>query len=376
MPRTHLTDVSVRSLKPQSGRQIKFFDRSIPGFGVRVNERGSKSWIVMFGRQRRLKVLGRYPDMALAVARKEAKKFLATRGSETDHAPSIIFEEALALFLTTRPHNKPRTIRDYTRLLSKHFLPQFRTHFLDDISTQQVLAIIDRLISTPSECAHAFVAIKIFFRWAERRNLVRRSPCERLQRPTRPVARQRVLDSDELVQVWRAADSCGFPFGTIVKLLMLTGQRRSEIASLRWEYINEEQRTITLPASLTKNNRQHTFPFGEMTYHILDDAPHREHYLSPARGNSERAFSGWSKSKARFDQICTIAPWTLHDLRRTFATNLAALNVPLHVVEKLLNHVTGTISGVAAIYNRFQYMEEMREAVSKWEMRLASLFEL
>src|SRR5207244_6596604 len=96
-------------------------------------------------------------------------------------------------------------------------------------------------------------------------------------------------------------------------------------------------------------------------------------YLFPARGNKGAPFSGWSKSKASLDEACSIAPWTLHDLRRTFATNLAALNVPPHIIEKLLNHASGTISGVAAIYNRFQYMDEMRAAVARWEERLTAL---
>jgi integrase len=141
-----------------------------------------------------------------------------------------------------------------------------------------------------------------------------------------------VLTEAELVRVYRAAEE--YPFGTIVRLLILTGQRRSEISNLRWEYINDSDRTISLPASLTKNNRQHTFPYGKLAQQLLKTIPHVSEYLLPARGNKEVAFSGWSKCKAAFDKKCKIAPWTLHDLRRTYSTVHAAIGTPPHITER------------------------------------------
>ena len=156
-------------------------------------------------------------------------------------------------------------------------------------------------------------------------------------------------------------------------MLILTGQRRGEIAGLTREYIDPEARTITLPSALSKNGRQHTFPYGELVCEILDAIPmHSRAYLL-SHPRYDNCFDGWSKSKREFDQACRIAPWTLHDLRRTFATNLAELRVAPHVIERLLNHVSGTISGVAAVYNRHAYMDEMRAAIELWETRLQSL---
>jgi integrase len=171
------------------------------------------------------------------------------------------------------------------------------------------------------------------------------------------------------VRVYRAAED--YPFGTIVRLLILTGQRRGEIASLRWEYINEADRTITLPASATKNNRQHTFPYGHLTQQLLKSVPRLGENVFPARGNLEASFSGWSKCKDVFDKRCQIAPWTLHDLRRTYSTIHAAIGTPPHITERLLNHASGTISGVGAMHNRYAYLDEMRAAAMAFEWPLS-----
>ena len=178
---------------------------------------------------------------------------------------------------------------------------------------------------------------------------------------------ERVLTDDELIAVWNAA--VGFPFGAMIRLLILTGQRRSEIGSLKWQYIKDE--TITLP--ITKNRRIHTFPVSPKVMQIIENAPQlNDTYLFPARGK-DSPFNAWGKGKKLLDQQCGVEGWTIHDLRRTFATNLAALTVQPHVVERLLNHSTGTISGIAAIYNRFDYMDEMRAALSQWEDKLEQL---
>lgn len=171
------------------------------------------------------------------------------------------------------------------------------------------------------------------------------------------------MSDSEQAKVIRAARQFGFPFGTIVLLLAFPGQRRSEIAALHWEWIDDDAKTITLPASLTKNKRKHTFPYGQLVADVLQSVPRQGDLLFPARGRSDVPYSGWSKNKIALDRVCQITPWTLHDLRRTFATNLAALGTPPHVIEKLLNHASGTISGVAAVYNQFRYMEEMRGAI-------------
>ena len=156
-----------------------------------------------------------------------------------------------------------------------------------------------------------------------------------------------------------------------MRLLILTGMRRGECAALQATWVQDS--TITLPKEATKNGREHTFPVGVMGVSILADTLPEDgpSLLFPARGKPTTPFNGWSKSKTVIDKRANIAPWTFHDLRRTFATNLAQMGVAPHIVERLINHVTGTISGVAAIYNRHAYMDEMRAATDAWENRLS-----
>jgi integrase len=374
--RVHLTDIAVRALKPTPGKQFKVWDTSTPGFGVLVNER-SKSWIVMHGPARALKVIGRFPDAPLSVARAEAKRILAAGSLANAALRAVRFDEAFVEYVEeVRQRSRPTTVRDYKRLIGRHF--DFGSTPLPEITPHDVLKRLDRVKNTPSEQRYALVALKIFMSWCERRFYVQSSPCGRLQAPGAATTRERVLTDVELARVLLQARKMPYPFGAIVELLILTGQRRGETAALRWEWIDDEAKTITLPSTITKNKRAHTFPYGDMAAAVLATVPRQSDYVFPAArdgvsGKPATIFNGWSKPKVAFDRACPVAPWTLHDLRRTFATNLAALGTPIHVTEKLLNHVSGSVSGMAAIYNRHAYMDEMREAVEKWEARLASL---
>jgi integrase len=371
-----LTDISLRALPvPEKGQRL-YYDDTLAAFGCRVSQGGTRSFFVQHGADRQFITIGRYPVISLADAREQAKRILAERTLGKHRPQSVAWDDALPLFLAAcAKKNRPRTVRDYTRLLKRHF-PFGRKH-LTDIAPQDIARKLDHLTGTPAEQSHALVTAKIFFRWAQRRHYVEHSPCEGMQIAKRP-SRDRVLTEQELAAVYTTALSGADTFSHIVALLVLTGQRCTETGSLRWEWINEKDQTITLPASITKNKRAHTFPYGSMVAGILERASRTSEYVFPAsrtnvRGKPTTSFNGWPKCKQTFDAKCQIADWTLHDLRRTFATNLAALGTPPHVTERLLNHVSGTISGVAAIYNKFQYMDEMRAAITAWEARLAFL---
>lgn len=372
-----LTDLSIKALPPPAQGQKSYMDDTLPGFGVRISQGGTKTFILVRGATRRRETIGRYPALTLQLARGEARRRLAeyTLG-KTTLAP-IAFDDAVAQFLATaEKRNKPRTVRDYRRLLTRHF-PFGKTR-LADVTPVDVQRRLQRLSATPIEQNHAQIVAQIFFAFAVRQHWLDRSPCERMTLPNRPVARDRVLSDDEIAAVWKAADLAGHPFGTIVKLCLLTGQRRSEIGRLQWDYIDPDTGCVTLPAAETKNNRQHTFPLGATAAAIIASLDRTTPYLFPARrefraGMSATVYNAWAKDKRGFDELCPIPHWTLHDLRRTFSTNLAALNTPPHVLEKILNHSSGTISGVAAVYNRFRYIDEMRLALIAWEAKLAVL---
>ena len=371
-----LTDISLRSLRPRS-EQYAVLDDLLPNFGVRIGTTGRLSFFVMYRMNgyRKRDTLGQFPIITLAEARQLARQRLARLTLEDknpEFTPTVGFAEAAADFLQLHcaVRNKARTAEETERLLNRHWLPAFSRKSLQDIRTQDISNVLDRLTGTPSEAVHALAAVRKFFSWARQRRLVTRSPCEGLQLDIRSQPRTRVLSDPELVKAYGAAEQYGYPYGSIVQLLLLTAQRRNEIASLRWSYINQTERVITLPPELVKNNREHAFIYGDMAAHVLENLPRIGELLFPARGYDDRAFSGWSKSKRALDMRCGVE-FTLHDLRRTWATRAADLGVHPWVIEAHLNHVSGVVSGVSAIYNRYSYLKEARVAVQVFEEHLS-----
>ena len=271
----------------------------------------------------------------------------------------MTFAEAVDSFLKLHceAENKPSTAAETRRIFKAHWLPVFARRLLHDIGTREITAMIDRHRRTaPHETRHAFAVLRKFFNWAKQQRLAERSPCDNLAFNFRLNPRTRVLSDREVVAVFNAAGELGYPYGPIVQLLMLTGQRRGEIAVIRWSYIDPEKRLITLPADLVKNSREHTFAYGDLAAGIFDTIPNQGDMLFPARGFDDRPFSGWSKIKAVLDERSGVN-FRLHDLRRTWATHVAELDTHPWVIEAHLNHISGMVSGVAAVYNRHKYLE-------------------
>jgi integrase len=300
----------------------------------------------------------------------------------------VTFQQAVALFIEDKSKNRrPKTFEAYewhlNRLGFKGSLSEIRG---DEIARAL------KGIKSRSTYDHALVAARIFFNWAMKRRYIDHNPTFGLS-PHGTPTRSRVLTDAELQSIWLACslepatgeDAVLSPSGesvthlprayaAIVKLLILTGQRRGEIAALQSSWIQNE--TITLPKEITKNSREHTFPIASLSKSILASLFIKPDTLPfPARVSKTfpTPFNGWSKSKAALDKLSGVYAWTLHDLRRTFATRLADLGTPPHIIERLLNHLSGHISGVAAIYNRATYLPEMRQAIQLWEDKLISL---
>jgi integrase len=311
--------------------------------------------------------LGEVGILKLADARAKARTILAER-QLGQHKPTgtTTYQNALDGFLrATRAKNRPRTVKDYTRLLTSY---GFGAEKLSDISPRDITTRLARLM--PGEKAHAQAALKIFFADCVRKSLLDQSPMLRVERLPRAEPRNRVLTDDELAAVWRAADGV---FGAIVRLCILLGQRRSEIAHLRADYIHGG--LITLPASLTKNKREHTFPYGPMAAAIFETLP-KEGYLFPARKTwrgTGTVYCAWNKDKPKLDKASGVTGWVLHDLRRTLVSSWAALGIRIEVTEKYINHISGTHGGIVGIYQRHTFLPEMREAVGKWEAKVAAL---
>lgn len=317
-----LTDITIRSIKAPSKGAVVHQDDLIPGFGVRVSEGGTKSFVLTHGPRRERETIGRVGVVSLQEARQDAKRRLAeyTLGKKRTYSVSwnIAVEEYLG---DVAGSCKPRTHADYQYLLDRHF--RYGTTKLSELSPHDLRKNLDRLSPTPAEQQHAFVVLRAFVRWAHRKHYLDTNPMERLQVPHPYVARERILTDAELKKVWNAAGDG--TFGRIVKLLILTGQRRGEITGLTGGMVGRD--TITLPSSHTKNSRQHTFPLGSMANAVLNPPKPADVLFFPALGKTT-PFDGWSKSKPKLDLRSGVSGWTLHDLRRTFASGLRYWDAP------------------------------------------------
>jgi integrase len=376
-----LTDPAIRSAQPPPTGAQTIWDSSLKGFGLRISSGGAKTFIVLIASGRR-QAIGRYGPggISLSDARTEAKKILANKTLGRIRPTHVAFDDAKDEFLTERTATlRPRTLDDYKRLLAKHY-PYGRS----SVGSVTARAILNRLSKLPpSERHHAFAAGRAFFKFCVSQHYIDRSPMEGMEPPPGSPSRKRVLSDDELRAVYKTAIEGTATFHRIIALCILTGQRRGEIAKLRREWRNGEK--ITLPPEVTKNKRVHAFPIGKSAQRVLDTTPRlSDTYYFPAardrvKGKPATVFNGWAKPKADLDEELAgkgyaVAPWRIHDLRRTVATALAALGVPQVVVEKLLNHVSGgSQSQIAQVYNVYAYFDEMRDAVVKWEAKLTTL---
>ena len=239
---------------------------------------------------------------------------------------------------------------------------------LFELSPKDINATIERLAHTPAVQHRAYTVLRAFLRWAHRKHYLDRNPMERMQAPPPSTPRDRILSNDELARVWNACEDDSY--GRIVRLLVLTGQRRGEITGLTGGMVGKD--AITFPSEHTKNGRRHVFPLGQMEKAVLGRPPAPSALYFPARGKAT-PFNGFSKGKAHLDRDCGFSDWTIHDLRRTFASGMASIGVQLPVIERLLNHVSGSFGGIVSVYQHYDFMPEMGEAIAKWEHQVLKL---
>lgn len=373
MPQHHstLTEFALRSARLPARGTVTLWDGAVRRFGARITSKGVKSFIVLFGNTGRRQVIGRYPDITLAQARSKASKLLAERTLGRHQTASISWDRAVEKFLEAcKTKNRPRTWAEYERNLARYF--GFGSTRLSEISKQDIARKLEKLNRTPSQKSHSLVVCKILFRWALAHGYVDVDPTAAFKAP-RQRKRGRVLKEDELRKVWGAALEQGYPHGTIVQLLILTGQRRGEIAGLHRSWIEAKERTITLPASITKNGNEHTFPYGDMAAAILDGLSIAQGLLFPSRWSPHRPLSGFSKFKQEMTD--GVDGWTLHDLRRTYRTIHARIGTAPHIAERLINHVAAVASNIEQTYDVYTYLPEMRAAAIAFEAYLAKLIQ-
>ncbi|MBX3598586.1 MAG: site-specific integrase [Rhizobiaceae bacterium] len=421
MPRQKLTDKWLRNIPVPAKGQVDYFDVLVPGFGIRVSHGGASTFFVATrikgseGKVVRLSV-GRFSPnkevgdehasgFTLAEARDRARVLLdnASRGidprrlrqdeiDENRRKAEITFGAVAADFMELYVE----------RRLAKNTQKAYRTAFgkarkwnglaLASITRRDAIKLLDRLDAAGHEVAgdRAHAYLRKFFGWAVQRDYIQSSPMDGIRRDNHASSRDRVLSDAEVQWFWKAAGNMEWPFGPYLRMLLLTAQRRNEVAGMRWHELSLQGNDPgwLIPGHRTKNGRDQWVPLTGACIGILEAIPRvlnkngKAEFVFTVTGNTP--ISGFSKAKQDVDEgmlalaqkadaEAIIPAWTLHDLRRSATTGMARLGFPIHVVEAVLNHKSGAISGVAAVYNRHDYAAEKRAALEGWANFISGL---
>src|SRR5262245_55006792 len=384
-----LTARGVEAMQPAADRR-EIADGYLPGLYLVVQPSGTKSWAVRYrhhGQPRKL-TLGAFPVLDLKSARDLGAKALRAVAEGRDPGqekaqPRASQPDSIEAVATQfierhcRRVNRPKTARETERLLRRNVLPRWRGRSIDSITRRDVLDVLDRVVDSgaPIEANRALAAVRKMFSWAVSRDIIAASPCAGVKPPSAEQSRDRVMSDDELRLVWKAADEIGFPFGSIIKLLVCLGQRRDEVGQMRFSEVNLDKRLWTLPRERMKAGQPHEVPLNALAVDILKSAPRFAGSDLVFTTNGATPVSGYSKIKRRIDALLPpdTPHWTLHDLRRSVASGLARLGVSLPVVERILGHTSGSFRGVVGIYQRFDFADAKRQALEAWGDHIASL---
>jgi len=344
------------------------WDTWVTGFGARRQTNGTFFYVrYRHNGQQTVRSIGRLGPWTPDTARTKAKELLGkVAGGNDPFAQALAgegFPVAVERYLQhKRGSLKPSSFHETERYLRKSSAPLHKLR-LDRIDRRKIAAVLGEIgtASGPIARNRARSALSGFFAWCVAEGLLDTNPVMGTAKANENGGRERVLTRDELRQLWRGLGDDRFD--DVVRLLLLTGQRRNEISMLQWREVDLANKQIVLPGSRTKNGRQHELPLSAQALAIIDRQP-RRNSSDFVLGN--KGFRGWHRSKTALDQRIGIAPWTLHDLRRTAATQMAELGVLPHVVEQVLNHVSGHKAGVAGVYNRSKMTDAVREALQRW----------
>jgi len=348
--------------------------------------------------------LGQHPTLKLAEARTLAREAMAMARLGND--------PGAAKRAARRPAERPveRVIEDYIaraqrargrrswreveRSLTRELAP-WRGRPIESITRADVIELLDAIVDrgSPAMANLLLRHLKHFLGWRVERGLIEASPAAGIRAPAEMRSRDRVLTEAELAAAWAACEALGWPFGPLFQLLILTAQRRNEVAGMRWCDVDLQQRVWMLPRELTKSDRAHVVPLSDPTVQIIATLPRLGELVFPAsRAGSANAVSGFSRAKARVDaemlsllrkhatehgedaEKVELKPWRLHDLRRTAASGMARLGAPPHVIGRVLNHAPAASLGqIGAVYVRHDYTHETRQLLAAWAVEVGRI---
>lgn len=378
-----LTAKAIAALTLPEGRaDIIHFDDELAGFGYRLRRspagKVNTTWVVQYrrgGASRRV-LLGAGNVLSADQARGEARKVLAMvalgadpqgdkavrRDRDRLSLRSVVDEFLVAKAETVRPGS----LREITRHLTGPYFKPLHGMAVDSVTRRDVAAAIvaAQRRHGPNVAGVVRATLSSFFSWTLSMGLTEGNPVIGSAQPKGAEARSRVLSDQELVRIWVACG--GDDYGKIIRLLWLTGCRRQEIGGMVWDELDTHRGTWTIPAARSKNAKPHTLPLMPMMREIIESVPRmaeRDHLFGL---HSPLGFTAWAQGKAALDAYSGVTDWRVHDVRRTFVTRLGDLGVAPHIIEQMVNHVSGHRSGVAGVYNRSSYEREVRNALALW----------
>lgn len=383
-----------------SGQHDILWDDSIKGFGAKRTKAGAVSYVLQFrmgGREsktRRYTIGSHGSPWTPATARAEAERLaiLIAQGIDPGEAERQRRRESVDLAFDNYSDRFAEACvgegwrRLVKRSLELHVKPVLGSKPLPNLTRIDIVAVFDRMPRAQiANIRNVFAVLRRLLRWAVSRGDIDRSPMEGMETPPPVKPRDRWLSDEELGRIWMAAPNTHSCFGPIIRLLIVTGQRREEVSSLRWEELNRKDLLWTLPGERAKNGEPNRIPLNELAVAILDEVagsaiwPRSGRMFTTSRGGR---FTGYSKGKIKLDLLMSqdgrepLPDWRLHDLRRTLATGFQRLGVRFEVTEAVLNHVGGSRAGVAGIYQRHDWKDEKREAMKSWNDHLATIIRL
>jgi site-specific recombinase XerD len=380
-----LTTIGVTAAKP-SDKRIEIADAGARGLYLVVQPSGAKSWALRYRRNGKPvkltlgpiltldkgeiepKHVGIGDPLTLAGARKIAADVLHQIGRGTDPVAARKavsgrddgIETWLDAFVAkhVRVNNRVSMQKAVGRIIVR-IKAEWSGRSVHDIRRTDVVALLDEVAVSAPVWANRFLAcLRKFFNWMVSRDVIETSPCDRVERPTKEVSRDRVLTADELQATWRACDQLDDRGAAFIRLLIITGQRRGEVAG--WLRSEIDRDVWALPGSRVKNGQAHRVFLSRQALEIIQSLPSGGDYIWGAS-----PFWNFHRPKRALDAAVKLktGSWTIHDLRRSVATRMVDLGVAPHVVEAILNHVK---KGVSGIYNRSTYEPERRDAMQMW----------
>jgi len=399
-----LTTKAVEALKPGPSRR-EVPDPALTGLYLVVQPSGAKSWALRYryaGKPRKL-TLGRWPIMGVAAARAAASEAIEAveHGDDPGASKKRAKAERIEAQLSERDRIKT-LLEQYAkrhlaslksgavvkRELERHVASQWGDRDIHDIAKRDVIDLLDGIADSGRVVTANRVRsyLGTFFNWAVDRDIISTSPAQGVKPAAKEKSRDRVLSDDEIRWFWRACDDLGFPWGAFGQTLLLTGQRLGEVAGMTEAEINGD--VWSMGPERTKNGRAHAVPLSEAVQDVLagvERVEGRPGLIYTTTGESP--LSGFHKGRnhiaERMAEIAAdeagapveIPHWTFHDLRRTAATGMARLGIPVRVTEAVLNHVSGTAAGIVSVYQRHDYADEKRAALDAWARLVAELVE-